>query len=148
MSGILVGIDGSGHSGKALEWAAREAALRNVPLTVLTVCQNVIGYTGYAYGYVSDEELADQARQGAQVQADKVLGQLDEASRPASVTVRAVAGLPADRLLNAARDADMIVLGSRGAGGFRTLLLGSVAQQVTQHAHVPVVVIPAESDRL
>jgi nucleotide-binding universal stress UspA family protein len=147
MSGILVGIDGSGHSGKALAWAAREAALRNVPLTVLTVCQNVLGYTGYAYGYVSDEELADRARQGAQVQADKVLGQLDEASRPASVTVRAVAGLPADRLLTAARDADMIVLGSRGAGGFRHLLLGSVAQQVTQHAHVPVVVIPADSAR-
>lgn len=144
MSGILVGVDGSGHSGKALEWAAREAALRNVPLTVLTVCQNVIGYTGYAYGYVSDEELTDHARQVAQEQADKVLRQLDEASRPASVTVRALAGLPADRLLNAARDADMIVLGSRGAGGFKKLLLGSVAHQVTQHAHVPVVVIPEE----
>jgi nucleotide-binding universal stress UspA family protein len=76
---------------------------------------------------------------------DKVFCQLDEASWPASVTVRAVVGLPADRLLDAARGADMIVLGSRGAGGFRKLLLGSVAQQVTQHAHVPVVVIPAES---
>jgi len=144
VSGILVGVDGSGHSVKALEWAAREAALRDVPLTVLTVCQNVIGYTGYAYGYVSDEELADHAGQAAQEQADQVLRQLDEASRPASVTVRALAGLPADRLLNAARDADMIVLGSRGAGGFQKLLLGSVAHQVTQHAHVPVVVIPAE----
>ena len=144
MGGILVGIDGSGYSGKVLEWAAREAALRSVPLTVLTVCQNVIGYTGYAYGYDSDEELAEHARQAAQVQADKVLRQLGEASRPASVTVRAVAGLPADRLLNAARDAETIVLGSRGAGGFSKLLLGSVAQQVTQHAHVPVVVIPAE----
>lgn len=146
MSGILVGIGGSGHSGKALEWAAREAVLRNVPLTVLTVCQNVIGYTGYAYGYESDEELADQARQAAQEQADKVFAQLDEASRPASVAVRAVAGLPADRLLNAASGTDMIVLGSRGAGGFRRLLLGSVAQQVTQHAHIPVVIIPAERD--
>lgn len=118
--------------------------MRDVPLTVLTVCQNVIGYTGYAYGYVSDEELADHARQAAQEQADEVLGQLDEASRPASVTVRAVVGLPADRLLNAARDADMIVLGSRGTGGFGKLLLGSVAHQVTQHAPIPVVVIPAE----
>jgi len=145
VSGIFVGIDGSGHSGKALEWAAREAALRNVPLTVLSVCQNVVGYTGYAYGYVSDEELAAQALQAAQEQVDKVFCQLDEASRPASVTVRAVAGLPADRLLDAARGADMIVLGSRGAGGFRKPLLGSVARQVTQHAHVPVVVIPAES---
>lgn len=146
MSGILVGIDGSRHSGKALEWAAREAALRNVPLTVLTVCQNVVGYTGYAYGYESDEELADRARQAAQEQVDKIFAQLDEASRPTSVAVRAVVGLPVDRLLNAASGADMIVLGSRGAGGFRKRLLGSVAQQVTHHVHVPVVIIPAESD--
>jgi nucleotide-binding universal stress UspA family protein len=146
MSGILVGVDGSGQSGKALEWAAREAALRDVPLTVLTVCPNVIGYAGYVYGYESDEELTSEARHAAQEQAGKVFARLDEASRPASAAVRAVVGLPADQLLSAARGADMIVLGSRGAGGFRKLLLGSVARQVTHHAHIPVVIIPAESD--
>lgn len=145
MNGILVGIDGSGHSGKALEWAAREAALHDVPLTVLTVCRNVIGYTGYVYGYENDEELARQARRAAQEQTDKVLARLDEASRPAAA-VRAAVGLPADQLLHAAAGADMIVLGSRGAGGFRKLLLGSVARQVTLHAHLPVVIIPAEDD--
>jgi nucleotide-binding universal stress UspA family protein len=146
MSGILVGIDGSGHSTRALEWAAREAAVRKVPLTVLTVYQTAVGYGGHAVGYVGDEVLAEQARQAAEEQADKVLAELDEASRPAAVTVRGVAGLAADELLGASAGADMIVVGSRGAGGFRKLLLGSVASQVTHHAHVPVVIIPAEKN--
>src|ERR1700761_6031878 len=54
MSGILVGIDGSGHSARALEWAAREAAVRKAPLTVLTVQPVLAGYTGYAVAYVGD----------------------------------------------------------------------------------------------
>jgi len=58
--------------------------------------------------------------------------------------VLAAIGIPAEELLNAAASADMIVVGSRGAGGFKRLLMGSVAAQVTHHAHCPVVVIPAE----
>lgn len=145
MSGILVGIDGSGHSTRALEWAAREAAARKAPLTVLTVYQLMAGYTGYAVGYAGDEQLAEQVRKEAQVQVDKVLAQLDAQSRPTSVTVRGVAGLPADELLSASAGADLIVVGSRGAGGFKRLLLGSVASQVTHHARVPVVIIPADN---
>ena len=59
--------------------------------------------------------------------------------------MRAVTGVPAEELLSAAADADMIVVGSRGAGGFKRLLLGSVATQVTHHAGCPVVVIPDEN---
>jgi len=143
MSGILVGVDGSGHSTRALEWAAREAAVRHTPLTVVTVYQLMAGYGGGAVGYVGDEELATEAEAEAKKLTDKVLAGLDRA--PASVTVRGVAGLPADVLLSASAEADMIVLGSRGAGGFKRLLLGSVASQVTHHAHVPVVIIPAEN---
>jgi nucleotide-binding universal stress UspA family protein len=62
---------------------------------------------------------------------------------PPQVNVSASTGLPAEELLAAAEGADMIVVGSRGAGGFRRLLLGSVAAQITHHAHCPVVVIPA-----
>jgi len=144
MSGILVGIDGSGHSGRALEWAAREAAIRNVPLTVLTVRPALAGYSGVPVPYAGDQELTDQARLAAQEQVDKVLAQLDDASRPRSVTVRAAYGFPAGELLSAT-DADLVVVGSRGAGGFKRLLLGSVAAQVTHHAHCPVVVVPAEN---
>ena len=65
-----------------------------------------------------------------------------------AVSLAAVArlvGLPADEILTAAQDADMIVVGSRGAGGFKKLLMGSVSSQVTHHARCPVVVIPADN---
>jgi nucleotide-binding universal stress UspA family protein len=142
MSGILVGVDGSSHSSQALEWAAREAAARNVPLTVLTVHQDVVGYSGYAFAYEDEGELAEQARLVAQEQTDKVLAQLGDAARPSSVIVRGATGLTADVLLRAAADADLLVVGSRGAGGFSRLLLGSVALTVTRRARCPVVVVP------
>jgi nucleotide-binding universal stress UspA family protein len=63
------------------------------------------------------------------------------------VTVQTVSGTPADELLNAARDADTLVMGSRGAGGFTRLLMGSVSTQVSHHAHGLVVIIPPE-DRM
>jgi nucleotide-binding universal stress UspA family protein len=154
MPGILVGVDGSDHSRKALGWAAREAALRHVPLTVLTVYQDVTGYWGAAFTYANDEtlaageaELAAQARKEAQHQADEVLAGLGDSPRPVAVTVRAVRGIPAEELLAEADSgsADLLVVGSRGAGGFRKLLMGSVCSQVTLHARVPVVVIPDEN---
>lgn len=143
MSGIIVGVDGSGHSQRALEWAAREASLRHTPLTVLTVHQAVAGWTGHAVAYPQDERSAEEQRATAQAETDKILEQLDDA-RPRQVTVRVVTGLPAEELLRVTADAEMIVVGSRGAGGFSRLLMGSVSTQVTHHAHCPVVVIPAQ----
>jgi nucleotide-binding universal stress UspA family protein len=71
------------------------------------------------------------------------MDQLGE-SRPESVTVQSVSGTPTEELLRAARDADMIMVGSRGAGGFTYPLLGSVSSRVAHRAHCPVVVIPSE----
>ncbi|HEX8008053.1 MAG TPA: universal stress protein [Trebonia sp.] len=144
MSGIIVGIDGSAHSRRALEWAIKEAVIRRAPLTVLTVQQAVAGYWGGAVRYPGDDDLAEQALKAAQQETDEVLGQFGDQARPPSVTVQAVTGLPAEALLSAAADADMIVVGSRGSGGFRKLLMGSVSSQVAHHAHCPVVVIPAD----
>ena len=144
MSGIIVGIDGSAHSRRALEWAVKEAAIRRAPLTVLTVQQAVAGYWGSAVRYPGDDDLAEQALKSAQQETDEVLGQFGDQARPPSITVQAIIGIPAEALLNAAADADMIVIGSRGAGGFKKLLMGSVSSQVTHHAHCPVVVIPAD----
>jgi nucleotide-binding universal stress UspA family protein len=146
MPGILVGIDGSAHSQRALEWAAKEAALRHTSLTVLTVHQAVRGFWGGTLHYSGDEDLVEKGRQAAQAETDKVVASLGDA-RPASVTVTATQGIPAEEILNAGADADMIVLGSRGGGGFARQLLGSVSGNVVQHAQVPVMILPSPHDK-
>jgi nucleotide-binding universal stress UspA family protein len=143
MAGIVVGIDGSDHSQRALEWAMKEAAIRHVPLTVITVHQAIAGYSGHAVAYPGDDALAGKAGKLAQEEADQVLARLG-GTAPETVTVQAVTGLPAEALISASRDADMLVVGSRGSGGFARLRLGSVGTQVTHHAHCPVVLIPPE----
>jgi nucleotide-binding universal stress UspA family protein len=144
MPGIIVGIDGSGHSRLALEWAVGEAAVRHAPLTVFTVQQAAVGYWGSPVLYPGDEDLAEQGRKMAQEETDSVLEKIGPESRPSSVIVRGTAGLPAEALLAAAADADLLVVGSRGTGGYKRLLMGSVSTQVTHHAPCPVVVIPDE----
>ena len=145
MPGIIVGIDGSDHSRLALEWAIREAAVRDAPLTVFTVQQAVVGYWGSPVLYPGDADLAEQGRKTAQEETDSVLEKIAPGSRPSSVIVRAATGLPAEALLEAAADADLLVVGSRGAGGFKHLPMGSVSTQVTHHSPCPVVVIPDEN---
>jgi nucleotide-binding universal stress UspA family protein len=149
MPGIIVGVDGSGHSQQALRWAIQEALVRRAPLTVLTVHQTIIGWAGGPVSYPGDKTATEQARKAAQDETDTVLEEL-AGQHPDSVTVEAVSGIPAQALLNAAdnANADMIVVGSRGAGGFASLLMGSVSTQVAQHAHCPVVVIPADEREL
>jgi nucleotide-binding universal stress UspA family protein len=141
MPGIIVGIDGSGHSQRALQWAVREAAIRHAPLTVLTVHQVVVGRWGRAVVYLEDYPLAECNRRAAQQEVDDVLAGLGE-SGPESVTVKAVSGGPVEELIEASRTADLLVLGSRGAGGFARLLMGSIASQVAHHAYCPIVIIP------
>jgi nucleotide-binding universal stress UspA family protein len=140
MPGIVVGVDGSGHSRKALERAANEAAVHHVPLTVLTVHQAVRDVYGSASHYPEDAAMTDKARQAAQAEADEVLVGLS--AKPASVTVTAVHGLPAEELIKASEGADMLVLGRRGTGGFGRLLMGSVSSQVAQHSSCPVLIVP------
>ncbi|MBV9208173.1 MAG: universal stress protein [Actinobacteria bacterium] len=142
MPGIIVGADGSGHSQRALEWAMKEAAIRRVPLTVLTVHQAVHGWSGAEY-FPEDAALTEKARAGAQADVDKVLAGLGN-SRPESVTVNAVHGFPVEELVKASVDADLLVLGQKGTSRFARTVMGSVAFQVTQHAHCPVTIIPPE----
>ena len=144
MSGIIVGVDGSGHSQRALKFAMKEAVIRHMPLTVLTVHEAVRGYYSGAAIYPDDPIRTEEARSAAQAETDKVLAGLD-GPRPESVTVKAVHGFPVEELINAGRDADMLVLGSRGAGGFTRLMMGSTADQVTSHAHCPVLIVPPEN---
>ena len=140
MPGIVVGVDGSGHSRKALERAAAEATAHGAPLTVLVVHQAVRDVYGSASHYGDDAALTEKAKEAAQAETDQVLA--TAGSRPASVTVTAVHGLPVDELVKASEGADMIVLGRRGMGGFVRLLMGSVTTQVAQHAQCPVLIVP------
>jgi nucleotide-binding universal stress UspA family protein len=142
MPGIIVGIDGSKHSTLALEWAMKEAAIRHAPLTVITVHPVIAGFSGRPITYPTDDAQVDQARKAVHEEVDKTLAGLGGPGP--EVTVQAVSGFPAEVLIGAGQDADMIVVGSRGAGGFSRLLLGSVSSQVTHHARCPVVVIPQE----
>ena len=144
MSGIIVGVDGSGHSQRALERAMHEAAVHQVPLTVITVSEAIRGYYSGMAIYPDDVDRTEEARQLAQAETDKVLAGLAE-PRPESVTVNAVHGFVVEEFINAAKDADMLVLGSRGAGGFTRLMMGSVAGQVAQHAYCPVLLVPPEN---
>ena len=142
MAGITVGIDGSHDAHRALEWAMREAAVRHVPLTVVTVHEVAVsGWTGQPIIFPVDQAAVEETRQAAEETAAKAAARLGE-SQPASVTVRAVNGFPAQELMEASRDADLLVVGSRGGGGFARLMLGSISQKVVHHAHCPVVVVP------
>jgi nucleotide-binding universal stress UspA family protein len=141
MAGIVVGVDGSGHSRKALERAVAEAATHNLPLTVLVVHQAVRDVYGRASHYEDDADLTEKAKEAAKAETEEVLAAAD--AKPASVTVTGAHGLPADELIKASEGADMLVLGRRGAGGFARLLMGSVSDQVARYAHCPVLIIPS-----
>jgi nucleotide-binding universal stress UspA family protein len=143
MPGIVVGIDESAHSHRALEWAMREAALRRTELTVLTVIPAMASPWSSRQLTVPDEpELLQRARQAVDAAVAKSLGELG-ADRPAQVHVQVLTGYPAQVLAEASKQAELVVLGSRGAGGFTTFLIGSVSNQVAHHASCPVVLVPA-----
>jgi nucleotide-binding universal stress UspA family protein len=142
MPGITVGVDGSDNSLRALEWAMKEAAVHHAALTVLTVHEVAVSaWTGSPIILSADQPALEAARQAAKDAVAKVASQLAE-SRPASVEVQAVNGLAAQELINASHNSDLLVVGSRGGGGFAQLLLGSISSQVVHHAACPVVVVP------
>jgi nucleotide-binding universal stress UspA family protein len=144
MPGIIVGVDGSEHSRLALSWAMREAAQRHVPLTVMTVHPIPPRPATRIYWPIPDlpENSFDPelTRKGIQQFVDTVAAQISETVP--DVTVSVVTGDPAEELVRASHDADLLVVGSRGTGAFAALRLGSVSSKVTHHAACPVVVVP------
>jgi len=143
MSGIVVGIDGSHNASHALEWAMTEAALRKAPLSVVTVNPVTASYwTGNPVTVPADEERIVKVRKLAEDAVAAVAAKLGT-DQPASVTITAVHGFPAKSLLDASEDCDLLVVGTRGGGGFGSLVLGSVSSQVVHHAQCPVLVVPA-----
>lgn len=147
MSGIVVGVDGSPHSQKALDWALAESTLRHAPLTVLAVSPVAASaWTHASMRYEGDEDVRAQVEQATREIVDKAVSHRDPASSE-QVTVQVVSGVAADELIKASESADLVVVGARGAGGFTKLMMGSVSSQVTHHALCPVVVVPGDHAR-
>jgi nucleotide-binding universal stress UspA family protein len=138
MAGIVVGVDGSPHSQKALEWALAESELRNAPLKVLVTIPAAASIWSVAGENYMSKEGRDKIHQAAKDEVDKTVG----GHGNVTVTVHTVDGVPAEELVKASADADLLVVGARGAGGFARLRMGSVSTQVSAHAHCPVVVVP------
>jgi nucleotide-binding universal stress UspA family protein len=147
MPGIVVGVDGSAHALRALEWAMREAAIHHADLTVLTVNPAMASpWTGRRLTMPGEAEAKEQSRQAVEQAIARAAAEIGD-QQPVSVTVNVFSGFPARALIDASRDADLIVIGSRGAGGFESLLLGSISSQVTHHAECPVVIVPSDRPR-
>jgi len=130
---IIVGIDGSAHSDRALRWAVREAQLRNVALTLVHTYTDT-GVTSASS--LAVEELAHRLMHDVVTRHRPLLEQL-----PDHDTVVIPASHAADALLDAGRHGQLIVVGTRGLGGFSELLLGSTSHRVLTHAAVPVALI-------
>jgi nucleotide-binding universal stress UspA family protein len=139
---VIVGVDGSPCSHEALRWGLAQAALTGSTVEAVAAWQYPEVY-GYSYGWVPSMpeggEFAKTAERALQETVATVRDQLDH---PGEVTLRVVEGHPVKVLMDAARNAQLLVLGSRGHGTFTGILLGSVSQHRVQHAPCPVVVIP------
>lgn len=142
MPGIVVGVDGSPSSERALDWAMKHAAALHAPLTVIAVHEVAKSYWGdIPVVGPADRPLLEKLHQAADEMTQRAASRLGDAG-PASVNVRAVDGFVVKELIDASQDADLVVLGSRGGGEFARLLMGSVSSEVVQHSACPVVIVP------
>jgi nucleotide-binding universal stress UspA family protein len=144
---IVVGVDSSEGAKAALRFAIDEATLRRATLRVVHAWR--FGYIGVSgiqgSAPVAGADLSDLRRR-AEIALDAVLYEVAPAANGVVVERRVVEGAPATVLVDESRHADLLVVGSRGHGGFTGLLLGSVSQQCAHHAKCPVVIVRARGD--
>lgn len=137
---IVVGVDGSENSLRALRWALAEARLRSATVEVAH---------GWHFPYIADPSgmapyPPDAFRDSAELVVREALAACADEADGVQVTTSVVQTTGAHFLIEASREAALVVIGRRGHGGFLSLVMGSVAQQVTAHAHCPVVVVGPE----
>ena len=158
MPRIIVGVDGSEPSENALRWALEEARIRQADhVTVVHAYRppEIPNYSTHTDAFLVvggmqrrtelDQARRDEdelhARQGAERRLQQLLENACTGPIDAEVELLALPGEAAAALVDMSRDADLLVVGSRGRGGFKGLLLGSVSQKCLQHARCPVVVV-------
>lgn len=143
MSGVLVvGVDGSENSAAALEWAVTEAAIRGDVLKLIYCLHLPITTAAFADAVAAPQ--LDVMRE----YADGVLAAVAETARgmepELEVQTQLVMGPPSAGLLDASKDASLLVVGARGLGAFGSMFLGSVSTRVAARAECPTVVVPSD----
>jgi nucleotide-binding universal stress UspA family protein len=140
VSTVVVGVDGSPGSVAALRLAIDEAKLRHADVKAVAAWN--VPILAYESGWTAPGLDPHTFEEAAQSALQSTLAELDGTAAGVSITPVVRQGQAADVLVAEAHDADLLVVGSRGFGGFRGLLLGSVSQQCAQHAACPVVIVP------
>ena len=141
---VVVGVDGSVSAQGALAWAAAEASSRHCPLRIVHAFSWPMLSNPLDMTFVGDMNI------GLQSAAEWILTEAESHAREVAPDIKVIANLfvgpAAPTLLNESQDADLVVVGSRGVGGFRGLLVGSVSATVAAHAPCPVVVVHPHGD--
>jgi nucleotide-binding universal stress UspA family protein len=135
--GVVVGVDGSGYSDVAVRWAAREAVLRQTPLTLVQAI--VMPKPGWPMS-----ELRELYETDAEAILDDAVQNVDDylqSDGPSEVRRQLFFSPPAPALIDMSKDADLVVVGARGLGAVRRVLLGSISTALIHHAHCPVAVV-------
>ena len=137
---IVVGVDGSDHSVAALRWGVRLAEALHCTVEAIIVWSYPAPMGVESIAFPEPSLFEDSARRTLDAALETAFG----AETPAMLTRRVVEGYPAGRLLDLSQGAEMLVLGSRGHGGFVGALLGSVSRRCSEHATCPVLVVHGE----
>jgi nucleotide-binding universal stress UspA family protein len=138
---IVVGVDGSKSSRAALHWAYDEATHHDASLTVISTWHPASMPMTPPYGQIPPEGYASQPKRDALELLKGLVADLEERNPPVDVRTVIEEGNPAEVLIDRSKEADLIVVGSRGHGGFAGMMLGSVSQHLVAHASCPVVVV-------
>lgn len=143
MTGIVVGVDGSEASKAALEWALDEAHQHNLAVDVIHVYSTASVYFSELSAYADVGNLAARMREDAETLVGNLVAEAQQEHPGLDLTPVAIdASSPARVLLARAEQARMLVIGTRGHGGFTGLVLGSVSHQCVTHPPCPVTVVP------
>jgi nucleotide-binding universal stress UspA family protein len=158
MPTVVVGVDGSPGSAAALRLALEEARLRGARLRAVLVWTMplaleapepfVLGFPLPPRDEEQDAALATLAQRARRVLDDAIAAVLDGGEAGVEIEPVVVEGKPAQALLQASEDADLLVVGARGHGGFHGLRLGSVSEQVAHHSRCPVLLVPHPDDEV
>ena len=147
--GIIAGVDGSPESDAAVKWAAHDAAIRGLPLTLVHV-ENPAAAT-WAQAAILEESPEEQAAEGCALLASASTIARDAVADKAQIHITGEmlsSSTPVPTLVDHSKDAELIVVGSRGRGALSRSVLGSVSAGLIRHAHCPVALIRHDDPEL